>query len=374
MKKPNNRLNKNLIKKLSKKPLGLLILALVLAFEAYKSLNPSAAPSLPLKDTKQKRVRLMTYNLENLFDTLNDPKKDDETFLPLSKKNNKVKQKCKQAHKKHWVKDCLETNWTSFKLDEKMKRLSKVVKAAKPDLLIVQEVENLKVLKDWNKKYLGFPTVILKEGPDRRGIDVGILSSLETLGATKLHLQRSAKSRVKATRGILEASFRLPNNEKITVFGLHFPSQGSPTRARSEAINTLNRLVKKTSGLVVAGGDFNIVKKESFLYRKKLSKHWEVSHLIGCKKCKGTNYYRRSRSWSFLDALLFSKNFKNSKTWTLDLKSIQVFNSHKVQNNRFKTPARFEMGKHPTGVSDHWPMVADLLLKVSGKNNDKTKP
>jgi len=103
-----------------------------------------------------------------------------------------------------------------------------------------------------------------------------------------------------------------------------------------------------------------LVKRESKLYSKDLAKEWRVSHLIACKKCKGTNYYHRKRSWSFLDALLFSKNF--TKTWKIDKSSITVFNSLDVQNNRYGSPAKFEMGKNPAGVSDHWPVLAEIYL------------
>ena len=241
-----------------------------------------------------------------------------------------------------------------------MKRLAKVIKAAKPDILILQEVENLKLLKAFNRKHLNFPTVALKEGPDQRGIDVGILSTLNLTDQPKLHLQKTSSGRTKKTRGILEANLKLANGESLKIFGLHFPSQGSPTRARKEAINLLNTLLKKSSGLVVAGGDFNIVEKESFLYNENLAQNWKVSHLMGCEKCKGTNYYRYKRSWSFLDALLFSKNF--DQTWKIDRKSIRVFNDLPLQNSRYKTPAKFNNGHSPFGVSDHWPVVVDIFL------------
>jgi len=352
-----------------KKIATFLLILFMGGFELYKSLQTAPQQETitrPGKLSGQKRLRLMTYNVENLFDTLDDPKKNDETFLPKSKKNKAVQQKCRKSSKKYWIKECLETNWTTFKLDQKMQRLSKVIKAAAPDVIILQEVENIGVLKSFNKKYLGYPTVILKEGPDRRGIDVAILSKLASTKKPKLHLQKHqnkkgyGRSRVKATRGILEANLGLPNGENLTVFGVHFPSQGSPTEARRQSIDTLNSLKKQASGLVIAGGDFNIIGRESYLYKKNIASQWQVSHLVGCKSCKGTNYYHRQRSWSFLDALLFSKSF--GKTWKLDKKSIQIFNSVSVQNNRYGNPAKFEMGKRPTGVSDHWPVVAEIYL------------
>jgi len=349
-----------------KKTATILLIVFIGGYEAYKAFEK--APPLDLVSVKsnQKRVRIMTYNVENLFDTINDPKKDDETFLPFSAKNKDVQNKCRKAAKSYWVKDCLETNWTQFKLNEKMKRLASVILAAKPDVLILQEVENLAVLKQLNEKHLGYPTLLLKEGPDKRGIDVAILSKLPESSASKIHLQRHrnsqghGRSQVKATRGILEANLALPNGESMRVYGVHFPSQGSPTKTRQESVALLNKLKSKSPGLNIAGGDFNIINSENFLYKKDLATEWRVSHLVGCRSCRGTNYYHRKKSWSFLDALLFSKNF--NQTWKLDVDSIQIFNSLEVQNNQYGSPAKFEMGKNPNGVSDHWPVVAEIYL------------
>jgi endonuclease/exonuclease/phosphatase family metal-dependent hydrolase len=199
---------------------------------------------------------------------------------------------------------------------------------------------------------------------------VAILSKLESKKEPKLHLQEFkaqkgfSQKKIKPTRGILEAFLVLPNADLLSVFALHFPSQGSPTEARIQAVNRLNELVQKSSDLSIAGGDFNITKSEEKkhkIFKNRLSKNWLVSHLIGCKKCKGSHYYHRKRSWSFLDALLFSKSFKSS-SWKIDVDSIDVYNELSVQSNRYGSPARFNMGKDSFGVSDHWPVVAEIYL------------
>lgn len=343
-----------------KKTITIAFILIAAIYQGYTELGPTEKVSAAVD---QKRISIMAYNVENLFDTLDDPHKNDETFLPKLKKNKAIQKKCRKSSKGHWVKECLETNWTTFKLDVKMKRLAQVIKGYKksgPDILILEEIENKSVLNIFNEKHLGYKNVILLEGPDKRGIDVAILTKLDSVKKAKLHLQRSPSNQVKATRGILEAFLKLPNNETLSVFGVHFPSQGSPTKARKEAIALLNKLVKKRSHLSIAGGDFNIIKKEDYLYKKNLNKHWSVSHLIGCKKCKGSNYYHRRRSWSFLDALLFSKNF--GKTWKIDKASIDIFNKLDVQKNRYGSPKKFNMGEDKTGVSDHWPVVGEIYL------------
>ena len=65
------------------------------------------------------------YNLENLFDTYNDPAKNDEEFLPEGK-----------------------NKWTEAKYQKKLQNMAKVIKSMKEEngawhaLLGVSEIEN----------------------------------------------------------------------------------------------------------------------------------------------------------------------------------------------------------------------------------------
>lgn len=335
----------------------MIILPLYIYFESDLLLAIREKPET--RTVAGKEVKIMTYNLENLFDTINDPKKDDETYLPLNKKDKKA---CQKAKKPHWIKECLYTNWTEFSLKEKMKRLAQVIHSYRPDILFVQEIENLSLLKRFNKEYLGFSSVYLIESPDKRGIDVGILTNLKPNNKEKpkLNLPNNKVSK-KPSRGVLEVSLFLPNNESLTVYALHLPSQGSLTSLREQALKELNRLSIQTAGYKIAAGDFNITKKEKNLYDQLLAKRWLVSHNLGCSECKGSYYYHPKRSWSFFDAILFSKDF-NQKTWRIDTDSIQILNSLDVQKNKFGTPKKFNQGKEKTGVSDHWPVAAKIYL------------
>jgi endonuclease/exonuclease/phosphatase family metal-dependent hydrolase len=330
------------------------------------------------------RITLMTYNVENLFDTEDDPLKDDETYLPLSfkKQNPQILKKCKSLKSRDWQSQCLNLDWSPKVLNSKMKRIADVIvnshKKLGPDLIFFQEVENLKVLEDLRQKHLKshypYPAILI-EGPDQRGIDVAVLSRLPLLGEPKLHqlhFKPEKKFTFKSqpqTRDILEASFNLPDQSILTVFAVHFPSQGTPSPARKQALAQLTQLMqaKPKEHFVIAGGDFNITDHEEKLnkYYSKLSKQFLVSHLLGCQSCRGSNYFHPRRSWSFLDALVFSKNFQdNSFSWQLDPKSIRVYNQSLYQNNKWGSPEKFNF-KQQSGVSDHWPIVADIVLNSS---------
>ncbi len=333
------------------------------------------------KITNPDSLTVMTYNLENLFDTTNDPSKNDETYLPIeNKKSAQHKNKCAGVSKDHWRKQCLFTDWSESKLKRKMQRLADVILQVRegkgPDILIVQEVENKSVLERFNKNYLqeaGYREVVLLEGPDERGIDVGMLSRLPLVGKPILHEVKldfidrktgevDSKKEARPTRGILQAQFELPNQESLYVFGGHFPSQASPTPHRRKAIEALNAARKKLpkKAYVIAAGDFNITAKEDGeegLFQL-LAEDWLVSHQVGCGDCQGTHNYRGS--WSFLDVILFSKNFSNEK-WQLDLGSIRTPNKSLYQIDHWGGPARFNDGRGQKGVSDHWPLAADIV-------------
>ena len=181
-----------------------------------------------------------------------------------------------------------------------MRRLGLVINAYKPDILFVQEVENIQILKELNQKHLGFKKVILLEGEDLRGIDVGLLTNLKLLKNASIHSQKTTKWN-KETRGILKASLILPDGEPLHLYAVHFPSQASPTKARENGLEVLFSLSKDESGLKIAAGDFNITKEEEKenLYKKTISKSWMISHEIGCSKCKGTYYYHPKKIMVF---------------------------------------------------------------------------
>ena len=101
------------------------------------------------------------YNLENLFDTYNDPVKNDEEFLPDGK-----------------------NEWTQVKYEKKLHNMASVIaemalaNKAFHTILGVSEIENRLVLEDLiaqpELRGANFQ-IVHYDGPDRRGVDVGLL-------------------------------------------------------------------------------------------------------------------------------------------------------------------------------------------------------
>lgn len=101
------------------------------------------------------------YNLENLFDTYDDPAHNDEEYLPEGK-----------------------NKWTETKYWKKVHNMAEVIRAMHDDnkawhtILGVSEIENRLVLEDLcadpqiaDANY----QIVHYDGPDRRGVDVALL-------------------------------------------------------------------------------------------------------------------------------------------------------------------------------------------------------
>ena len=346
----------------------------------------SACAAAPKKSDGRPRFSLMTYNVENLFDWKDDPAILDETYLPKNEKlDARLQERCKLMTTDRYKSECLNLDWSEKVVEQKMGRLAHVIGKyngdAGPDILVMPEVENLWILKLFRDKYLkgmGYQTAVLLDGEDERGIDVGLLSKFPLEGSPKLHsvditqldyIDRDGKvnGKGKPTRSILEVPLKLPNGEKLTVLGVHFPSPTNPQSFRLKALEVLDKVTKdkRDKELVVVAGDFNITDEEdksAGLYSTVLAKDWGVSHKMGCKDCKGTHVFKDR--WSFLDAILVSKNFlEKSEGWLVDTKSIRTITSSVYQSGRFSGSPKFD-SERATGVSDHYPIVAEFYLKT----------
>ncbi|HYX32975.1 MAG TPA: endonuclease/exonuclease/phosphatase family protein [Oligoflexus sp.] len=323
-------------------------------------------------------VFVMAYNVENLFDTEHDEGKDDWTYLPAAqKKTTAYRQRCAEtSSSKQRTTECEEFDWTETQLKTKLERISKILISANQgqcaDVLVLVEIENIKVLERLRTEFLGpcnYKPGILLEGGDRRGIDTAILSRFERTGEPVLHpvdlVSSRTKGEIRRTRDILEASLKLPNGDILTAFGIHFPAPYHPFSERLEAMETLNKAARKAaekSHIVLAAGDFNTnAKEDSRLYRSIAAKDWQVSHLEGCHQCLGTHFFKKEESWSFLDSIMVWRGGQEQPQhqWTLDRDSVAVVKGFDFQTTPDGLPIGWESAAVP-GQSDHLPITLQL--------------
>ena len=312
-----------------------------------------------------KTFTVMTFNVENMFDNLDDPNKEDETYLPVSMKTSKTHiNNCNKLRYQRWRDDCLQMDWNDGVINYKLNATAEVILSFNdhgPDIIGFQEIENLNILKrlfDLLEPH-GYKYYSLVEGNDKRGIDNAFISKYEIL-SSQLHpikFTGGTKEQIGDTRPILEGVFNVGNQE-ISIFNVHFPAPYNPRFMRVDALATLNQLSASNDRVNIALGDFNITSledAEANLYGK-LNKNWYISHLDQCAECKGTNYYFQDDRWSFLDAVMLKKN-RNSK-FTKD--SVEIITAD-IQTRDNGSPLRFN-AKGLYGVSDHFPVVAEIKI------------
>jgi len=352
----------------------LTFIALALVIAACARTTPPAAPA---RDAPP--VTIMTFNVENLFDTEDDPGKDDKSFLPLAAKQGEShRAACAEIEVPHWREQCFDWDWSEAILERKLGVLADAILQVNdgrgPDIIALQEVENLRVLERLRREYLadaGYLPGILIEGNDERGIDVAFLSRLATEGEPILHdipFEGVAEERVADTRGILEATFRMPDGSLLTGYSVHFPAPFHPTEMRIAAYEFLNRLQADLPDdrAAFAAGDFNTTSTEDraqSMLDRFARPQWTVVHEL-CEGCPGSNYYARDDNWSFLDMILWSPAETRSAhaTWGIREDSVRIQNGTEAQRRADGTPARFELPAG-TGVSDHWPLAVTVEIK-----------
>lgn len=327
---------------------------------------------------------LMTYNLENLFDTTHDAGKEDWTYLSLVEKlnNPKAMAYCNSQTNEYYKRSCLELDWSQKVIDQKIANLSKVIlsyEGVGADIVVFQEIENIKIMKELSEKGLagkGYNYFSLIEGPDTRGIDVGIMSKYP-IKSEKYHKISMKPYSSRETRGILEAVFKI-GGRSVTVFANHWPSQGNVDQTRLAASRVLkNAALKSNSDIVLATGDFNTLRDDKPHGIKQnilpIFENIEVKARIrGNIPALGTHWYKGE--WSSIDKIFILKNTLKSNKGAVDYSSYQIiyeeFMLTDVEWTDYETgtvyqdhgiPNRFDT-KTQIGYSDHLPVAVRIKL------------
>lgn len=197
-------------------------------------------------------TNILFYNVENLFDTKDDPSTEDDDLTPSG-----------------------DMHWTSKRLKLKLNKTSKVILSAAgwnvPDIVALAEVENRwvveQLLKSTPLKSVPY-RIIHKESPDHRGLDVVILYNEDHFYPLEYHYYPliSKENEVVDTREILYVSGIVNGADTLHLFVNHWPSRYSglleskPLRlsaARLLKSKTVELFEKYESPKIIIVGDFN---------------------------------------------------------------------------------------------------------------------
>lgn len=148
---------------------------------------------------------------------------------------------------------------------------ARVIDEINPDILLCVEVENRPSLHRFNEQVLRgefqreFPFVMVIDGNDSRGIDVGILSRFPITGM-RSHVDDSADGKRVFSRDCPEYVVELPNDHLLVLCPNHFKSkrggndldaQARRTAQARRAAQIVRTAENEISPFVVLGGDLN---------------------------------------------------------------------------------------------------------------------
>tara|TARA_B100000029_G_scaffold153250_1_gene148425 strand:- start:513 stop:1508 length:996 start_codon:yes stop_codon:yes gene_type:complete len=187
-------------------------------------------------------VKIAFWNVENLFDLIDDPKTNDNEFAIGGRKNV-----------------------TREIYELKLKNLSEVVNAAGADILGLCEIENMFVLEELNRVAKTEYSIVHFDSPDRRGIDVALLfdqSKVSLVVARPISVRLPTGS---LTRDILYVETEV-DGSILHLFVNHWPSKyGGAEKTiphRAAAAKTLRKEVESIlssdpKAEIVVMGDLN---------------------------------------------------------------------------------------------------------------------
>ncbi|MCF6223513.1 MAG: endonuclease/exonuclease/phosphatase family protein [Flavobacteriaceae bacterium] len=327
------------------------------------------------QNTKYKIRTIAFYNVENLFDTINNPETFDDDFTPKGKNhyNSKI----------YW-----------HKIDNISKVISQIgfdASKTSPAIIGLAEVENRDVLEDLintkflkNKKY----QIIHFDSPDRRGIDVALLYQEKYFTPVdqeifEVKLWEDSGKRI-YTRDILVVSGLL-ENDLIHIIVNHWPSRrggqvkSAPKRAKAafvaqQVIEKINQNNKNAKILIM--GDFNDDPIDKSLKKGLIStgKYQQISNTSLYNPMEnmfdqGLNTLGYRDGLNLFDQILMSnacldldKNYTSFKFYKAG-----IFNPGFIisQKGRYKGyPFRsFQNNNYTNGYSDHFPVYIYLIKK-----------
>ncbi len=327
---------------------------------------------------QKKKFKIHTlafYNLENLFDTINDPFKFDEYSPIMELKTNRA-----EAYKN-------KVNNMARVISE----IGKDVTKNAPAVIGICEIENKGVLDDITNNDLLIEKnygIIHYDSPDSRGIDVGLLYQKHLFtpissSTYELKIYDDESNERITTRDQLLVSGNL-DGDLIHIIVNHWPSRrGGEARSKPKRIAAakLNKRIVDSLqadnpyAKVVIMGDLNdnpndpslkdvlkTIRKRKKVDSKDLYNPFENYYRDGL----GTTAYRDN--WSLFDQIIISKPLLNKDFSSYRYYKSGIFNRNYLitSNGKYKGyPFRsWNDSGFSHGFSDHFPVYMYLIKEA----------
>jgi predicted extracellular nuclease len=303
------------------------------------------------------------YNVENLFDTKDDPSTEDEWFLPTS-----------------------ETQWDDKKYQKKLKDLASVIDAINsaeggPDLIGLCEVENKQVVAELAGQHslkANHYEVVHYESPDTRGIDVAAMynpEKFELMESRRIQVDMPEDPAVK-TRDILFCKFTVMDSQDIIYFYVnHWSSRRKGEnetfyKRKNCAMTLLNDMETNIPNWqdekIIIVGDMNDYPDNKSIYdvlgAKEMDSNSKLTNMQYANHKKGQGTYNYKGEWGCLDNVIISDalidNLTDQDATIFDKDWIMYFNkSGEPSPNK-----TYGGSKYYGGYSDHLPVYFEINL------------
>jgi endonuclease/exonuclease/phosphatase family metal-dependent hydrolase len=302
------------------------------------------------------------YNLENLFDTRNDPKTLDDDFTESSNRN-----------------------WNEKRFRKKLKKMGNVIsqigfdEIEHPPILVgLAEVENRYVLEELvdskflRHKHYGIAHI---DSPDERGIDTALIYrkdhlEIKNITAHTVHVVNEEGIR-DYTRDILEVEAIL-DGFSVYILVNHWPSRRKGVEEtafrRMAASMKAAEIVKQIQAVdpnarIMVMGDFNDDPESDSLKQLVGTTFYNPMELLLTRDEGSVNY---RGDWYLFDQILLSHNFMRQHGNSFRFQKAAIFNPEHIQEykgRRKGNPFRTFLGRrYAGGFSDHFPVYAIFSL------------
>ena len=322
----------------------------------------------------QQRFTIVSYNVENLFDTIPSTRWDDREYLPTARKG-----------------------WTAERMKRKCHQLAEVISHATawdiPALIALQEVESVEALEQLAHHTLlrgGNYKTICATGSDHRGSHVALLYDADRFAVeqTEEWPLRITPDSIYPTRNLLFVSGRLPSAAPLSLIVCHLPSRRGGATAEAARAALIEMLRMRTDSLLMANpeqsivvvGDFNATPEDGLTDSWAASYHTYLSQSDSLamvdltppftdeqlKTMPPGSYYYRGY-WERIDRLFVSRTLLTETRYPrLELETVRI--ALPPQKYMHESPAPWGRPRRTyggdsylAGPSDHLPLVATLL-------------
>ncbi len=317
------------------------------------------------QEVKTSSIRVMFYNVENLFDIYDDTAREDEEFLPGG-----------------------VMRWSLYRYNRKINSLYKTIVAAgewsPPSIVALCEVENRKALEDLiHRTYLSKYRyeIVHEESPDFRGIDVCMIyrNDIAHLAGYKYWDPPGNDNGYPASRSVLYTKFQV-GQDTLHLIVNHWPSKRGGALAANDLRKSIAVMVRRkidsifsiygNEARIIVTGDFNCTPDDIVMSLLTASDDpgCALVNLSARPSFRGVGTYRYSGVWEMIDQVIVSDGLLSRKGGiNTDFKNLTIFSSAFLleRDSRYPglTPYPTYRGyKYQGGFSDHLPVIIDLDL------------